>query len=372
MFKGILKDGSLGALKNGFGALKGGATDMIWDGAFMKQHPELAKLELLKKVPGLGNPAANDVDRGFLGSLGTGAKNGLVTAGKNYGTDVLTSTLTDANTWSHGNFLNSLGEHAEQDWNSGKPVKDIAGGVKDGVMSNRLVENKLRGLAGVDPVAAGQKPSEWGSSVKSQDDKYRLAMYRGLGSGALNGVIDTATDPQLGHNGWGDASKHLLGNVLLDTGKGVKSSVAAEVKGADAATDKKKLESMRRLARTYAEQGVDPGDEHLPAEKRQMAQRLQGLYGAPGQIRESLAAEEAEKKTAADADAQERLAARKKKQEEYAQRKAAQRERAALRDTERNIQAERTPGSDRFQGHSLFPAAPAGLNDQDVMDLYSS
>ena len=371
MFKGILKDGSLGMLKNGFGALKTGATDMVWDGAFMKQHPELARLEMLKKIPGFGNPAATDVDKGFLGSLGTGAKNGLVTAGKNYGMDVIGSTLTDANTWSQGNFLNSLGEHAEQGWNSGKPAKDLLGGVKDGVMSSRFVENKMRGLAGVEQVQEGTKPSEWGNSVKSQDDKYRLARYRGLTGGALNGVVDTVTDPNVGENGWGDAAKHLLGNVVLDSGKGVTGAVSAEVKAADAANDKKKLESMRRLARTYAEQGVDPSDEKLPEDKRNMAQRLQKQFGDPEQIRESLAAEKAEQKAAADADAQERLAARKKKQEEYAQRKAAQRERAAMRDTERAIKEERTPGSDRFQGHTLFPDAPAGMNDQDVMDLYS-
>lgn len=367
MFKGILKDGSLGMLKNGFGALKSGATDMVWDGAFMKQHPELARLEMLKKIPGFGNPAANDVDKGFLGSLGTGAKNGLVTAGKNYGMDVVSSTLTDANTWSQGNFLNSLGEHAEQSWNTGKPAKDVLGGVKDGAMSSRFVENKMRSLAGVEQVKEGTKPSEWGNSVTNQDDKYRLARYRGLTGGTLTGVIDTVTDPNAGDHGWGDAAKHMLDGV----GKGVSSSVSAEAKAADAATDKKKLESMRRLARTYAEQGVDPSDEKLPEDKRNMAQRLQKQFGAPEQIRESLAAEQAEKKTAADADAQERLAARKKKQEEYEQRQAAKRERAAMRDTERNIKEERTPGSDRFQGHTLFPDAPAGMNDQDVMDLYS-
>ncbi len=367
MFKGILKDGSLGMLKNGFGALKSGATDMVWDGAFMKQHPELARLEMLKKIPGFGNPAANDVDKGFLGSLGTGAKNGLVTAGKNYGMDVVSSTLTDANTWSQGNFLNSLGEHAEQSWNTGKPAKDVLGGVKDGAMSSRFVENKMRSLAGVEQVKEGTKPSEWGNSVTNQDDKYRLARYRGLTGGTLTGVIDTVTDPNAGDHGWGDAAKHMLDGV----GKGVSSSVSAEAKAADAATDKKKLESMRRLARTYAEQGVDPSDEKLPEDKRNMAQRLQKQFGAPEQIRESLAAEQAEKKTAADADAQERLAARKKKQEEYEQRQAAKRERAAMRDTERNIKEERTPGSDRFQGHTMFPDAPAGMNDQDVMDLYS-
>ena len=370
MLKGILKDGSLGALKNGFGALKSGATDMVWDGAFMKQHPELAKLEVLKKIPGFGDPAKNDVDKGFLGSLKGGATKGLVDAGKGFGTDVISSTLTDSNTWSQGNFLNSLGEHAEGSWNSGKPAKDLLGGVKDGVMSSRAVENKLRGVAHVDPVAEGTKPSEWGKGV-SQDDKYRLARLRGGLGGGLGGVVDTVTDPTLGDSGWGNASKSLLGNVITGAGKGLKGAVAAEAKAEDAGNDKKKIESMRRLARSYADQGVDPSDEQLPAEKRQMAQRLQGLYGSPDKIKEDLDAERAQQKTDADADAQERLAARKKKQEEYAQRKAAQRERAALRDTERNIQAERTPGGQRFQDRTLFPEAPAGMNDQDVMDLYS-
>jgi hypothetical protein len=369
MLENMLKGGGLGMLGGGFGALKSGATDMVWDGAFMKEHPELAKLEFLKKVPGFGDPAKADVDRSFMGSVWNGTKNGAISAGMNYGKGVVSSTMTDANTWSHGNFFGSLSGHMEDQWNSGQVVKDTLGGVKDGVMSSRAVENKLRGVAGVDPVAAGTKPSEWGNNVKNQDDKYHLAELRGLTGGALGGMMNTFADPSLGQTGWADAGRGMLNNVFTGSAKGVQGAVAAEAKGADAASDKKKTETMRRLARRYAEQGIDAKDEHLPEEKRQMAQRLQGLYGSPEQINASVAAENEKKKADADADAQERLAARKKKQEEYAQRKAAQREAAAMRDTERNIQAERK-GLD-FEGHKMFPDAPAGMNDQDVMDLYS-
>ena len=45
-------------------------------------------------------------------------------------------TLADGNTWSGGNFLNSLMQHGEDKFNEGKWAKDVAGGVKDGVMSN--------------------------------------------------------------------------------------------------------------------------------------------------------------------------------------------------------------------------------------------
>lgn len=370
MFKDMLLDGGMGMLKNGFGAFKSGTTDMIWDSAFMKKNPQLARLEMLKKVPGFGDPKAGDVPTSFLGSLGGGAKNGLIEAGKGFAWDTTKATLTDANTWgTNGNFLQSLGGHAEETWNTGKPAKDVLTGIKDGAMSSRFVENKLRGLAGIDEVAEGTKPSEFGNSVKTQDDKYDLAKWKGAANGTLNGLINTATDPRLADNGWGNAGLSLLNNTFTEAGKGVQGAVSSEAKSADSAVDKKKGEIGRRLARTYAEQDVDADDESIPAAKREAAQRLQSTYGSHEETRADVAAEKAKADEAAKADALERLEKRKKKQADYEARKEAQRKRAALRDTERNIAEERD--SDRFSGRETFPDAPQGMTDMDVMDLYS-
>lgn len=277
LIEGMAVGGLTGFARGSFGGLISNVPETLADETFAKEHPEL---KWMQNVPGFGDPAKKDQDFGLGKSILNGFVTGTSNAAKNYGSDTLMETLKDGNTWSDGNFLNSLVQHGEDNLNEGKWAKDIAGGVRDGVMSNRMVENKIRTLVGADQVAPGTKPSDWGNSLKTMDDKYNVGgakgLIGGLLGGALNSAVDAANPDQQGVQNKG---LMFLNNMYTEGLAGAQSGIEGVTADQRAAEAARKTELLRETWKNL--QGTEQpwGDNPLDDRRRALRYQVQDLFG---------------------------------------------------------------------------------------------
>ena len=258
-FGNMAKDGLMGFGKGAFGGLMGSLPGTLADKDFAAAHPGMAWMQ---KIPGFGDPSKKDQDFGMGQSLLNGLIGGGGKAAKNYALETVTETLKDGNTWSGGNIWNSLLQHGEDNLNEGKWAKDVAGGVKDGVMSNRLVENKLRSLVGADQVAPGAKPSTWGDNLTEMSDRYKVSGLKNSVGGMFGGLIDSTVDVMTpGKDGVQNQGMMFLNNILTGGLKGIQSgveSVDSDKRGDDA-------KKARELQRDQARAAANPAPTTTPA-----------------------------------------------------------------------------------------------------------
>ena len=351
LFGNIAKDGLMGFGKGAFGGLMGSLPSTLADKDFAKEHPGMMWMQ---KIPGMGDPSKKDQDFGMGKSLLNGLISGTGKAAMNYGSETMMETLKDGNTWSGGNFLNSLVEHGEENLNEGKWAKDIAGGVKDGFMSNRAVQNQIRSLVGAPEIKAGDKPSTWGNNLATMQDKYNVAGVSGGLSGMLGGFLNSSVDALTPANeGKQDTGLSFLYNMFSGTAKGVQGGVA----GVDA--DKRKKEAnlekeiLRRMWTNWKGSDAPTGDDPLTQKRLDLRDRLEDLYGPlkpPTKDAGTPAVTAPAANTATDlgtsADAGPEVSP------------------YLTMDHRDQIAAQ---SSD----HEVFPNAPAGLDDQDVFEHLS-
>ena len=394
VFGNMAKDGLLGFGKGAFGGLMGSLPSTLANKDFAKEHPGMMWMQ---KIPGFGDPAANDKDFSMGESILNGLKGGVGKAAKNYAMDTAMDTLKDGNTWSGGNFLNSLMQHGEDKFNEGKWAKDVAGGVKDGVMSNRLVENKIRSLVGAEQIKEGTKPSDWGSSLVTMEDKYKVGGAKGGISGMFGGLLDGTVDAFTPANeGKQDKGLAIFNSMLTGGMKGVQGGVA----GVDAEhrADQAKLEkeTLRRMWKNWQGKDAPEGEGELVDKKLALRERLEGLYGplkpetaatggTTGQTAPESAATgtgqtsepEYDKATQKALRRQQQKLEQQKAREERQEQKQAQAQSDAR---EREINEHHSPlqGPDhrdqivaQTSQHDFFPDAPEGRTDQDVFDYLS-
>ncbi len=393
VFGNMAKDGLLGFGKGAFGGLMGSLPGTLANQDFAKDHPGMMWMQ---KIPGFGDPSKKDQDFSMMGSLMNGLTSGVGKAAKNYGTGTLMDTLKDGNTWSGGNFLNSLMQHGEDKFNEGQWGKDILGGVKDGVMSNRLVENKIRSMVGVEGVEAGSKPSSWGDNLVTMQDKYKLASAKGGFSGMFGGLLDSTVDAFTPANeGKQNTGMMFLNNMFTGGMKGVQGGIEgvdADQRASQASLEK---ETLRRMWKNWKGTDAPEGDSEAVQKKLDLRERLEGLYGSlkpeaqsadgTGGTQEGASAGQADAQSEPQHDkATERAIRRnKEKQEQQAaweQRQAEKEAKAQADAREREINRHHSPlqGPDhrdqivaQTSEHEFFPNAPEGRTDQDVFDYLS-
>jgi hypothetical protein len=380
LFGNIAKDGMLGMGKGAFGGLMGGLPGALANPEFAKEHPGMAWMQ---KVPGFGDPSKKDQDFGLGKSILNGLTTGAGTAAKNYGTETLMETLKDGNTWSGGNFLNSLVQHGEDNLNEGKWAKDIAGGVKDGVMSNRLVENKIRSLVGAEQVAAGTKPSEWGDNLNTMDDRYNVSGAKGVVSGMFGGLLNSTVDAaNPDKQGGQNQGLTFLNNIFTGGMNGLQGGISSVDEDQRASAAKQEKEALRRMWKTWQGTEAPEGDSPVTEKKLELRDRLEDLYGplnpqaaAAGTGTSGSAATEAGTATGTDAGQtapsapqydEATLKAIRRNEEKQAQ-KAAWEQRQA----QKAAQAAQAQQPAQNAENEIFPDAPEGRTDQDVFEYLS-
>ena len=359
----MLKDGAMGFGKGAFGGFTGSLPGMFADKDFAKEHPGMMWMQ---KIPGMGDPAAKDKDFGMGRSILNGLVSGTGKAATNFAVDTVMDTVKDGNAWSDGNLWNSLLENGQENLNEGKWAKDMAGGVKDGVMSNRWTQNQIRNLVGAPQIAAGTAPSTWGGNLSTMEDRYKVGAANGGIGSLFGGLIDSTVDSVTPANeGKQNKGMMFLNNMFTGTMNGIQggvSGVDADRRSEEASLEK---EILRRMWNNWKGTDAPTGDSPQTEKKLALRDRLEDLYGPLKQSGAGSTAAGDNGTTGANATTE---------------GQPTETNTAAQQARDKEIDAHHSPlqGLDhrdqvvaQTSEHEFFPNAPAGLDDQDVFEHLS-